>query len=148
MPGEMGAAEYRAQVCPTIAELELAIGDAAGARGPEADALFDALATHNPEAITPAVGPVRAHLARAAEIVGMWTPWPPGAETGSLLGPFIRHLLANLDAIERDAQAGVAPDAGEAAFVDDESRRQFARILEEARLVIGESPESPGSPAC
>jgi hypothetical protein len=148
MPDEMGAAEYLAQVCPTIAELELAFGNAAGARAPEAAALFDALEARDPEAILAALEPVRDHLKRAAEIVDMWTPWAPGEETGSLLRPFVRHLLANLDTIERDAQAGIAPDAGQAAFVDDESRRQFARILEAARLLIGESPESPGSPAC
>jgi hypothetical protein len=139
-PDELGAAAFQADMCTTLLEVEQAIGNAAGARGREAEALFDALEARDPDAILAAVGPVRNHVDVAAEIVANSIPWPPGEETRSLLESLLRHLATTLEDIERDAQAGIAPDAGAAAFVDAETGRQFQRILEASQEAFAQAP--------
>lgn len=139
-PDELGAASFQADVCTTLQRLEQAIGDATGARGPEAKALFDALEARDPDGIIAAAPPVRAHLTATAELLDNWTPWPPGEATHNMLFPFVRHLLNNLEAIEFDAKGGTAPDAGFAALVDAESVTQFAQILEASQEAFSHSP--------
>jgi hypothetical protein len=139
-PDELGAASFQADVCTTLQRLEQAIGDGAGTRGPEAGALFDALEARDPDAIIAAIPPARGHLDATVALLDTWTPWPPGEATHNMLSPFVRHLLINLDTIEFDAKAGVAPEAGFAALVDAESASQFAQLLEASREAFSHSP--------
>jgi hypothetical protein len=137
---DMRAAAFHADVCTALLELELAVGDDSGVRGPEAKALFDALDASDPEAILAAVGPVRRHLDRAAEIVDNWPRWPPGEETFGWLNPFVPQLLTNLDDIERDARAGIAPDAEWVALMNEEIATGFMRIREAAEEAFRQAP--------
>ena len=148
MPYEMALAEFTDRLCTTLDAVERALGNAAGAESPEAAAFGAALEAKDPAAILATLGPIREHLTSASREIGESVPFEPGDEPRALLEPFLRLLLANLGDIEREAQAGSAPAAGTAAFLDAEGERQFARIIEAARQVIGDSPESPGSPAC
>jgi hypothetical protein len=139
-PNELGAAAFQADVCTTILQVEQVIGPVVDPPGPEAEALFDALEARDPEAIVAAVEMVRSHLDIAADLIADWTPWPPGEETHSLLDALVRHLQTTLDDIERGARAGVAPDAGKAAFVDAETAAQFQRILEASEEAFAQAP--------
>lgn len=134
------AAAFHADVCTALLELELAVGTGAGVRGPEAKALFDALDARDPEAILAAVPPVRNHLDRAAEIVDHWTRWPPGEETFGWVNPFVPQLLTNVDDIERDARAGIAPDADWVALMNQEIATGFMRIREATQEAFRQAP--------
>ena len=149
MPPEVAAAEFVSGLCGTMGQLDLAVGTDPGAGGPAGDPFFAALDAHDAEAILAAIGPTRDLLTGASEQVVNWIPWDPGAETQRLLDPFLRHLLGNLGDIKRDAQAGNAPAAGTAAFLDEEGMRQLARIREAARAAIEEAVrQAPGVAAC
>jgi hypothetical protein len=139
-PFEAGAAAFQADVCTTLLQVEQAIGPVVDPPGPEAEALFDALEARDPNAILAAVEMVRSHLDIAAELIDNWTPWPPGQETHALLDVLVRHLQTTLDDIERDARAGLAPDAGKAAFVDAETAAQYQRILEASQEAFAQAP--------
>jgi len=135
-----GAATFHADVCTALLELELAVGNGAGVRGPEAKALFDALDARDPEAILAAVPPVRNHLDRAAEIVDNWTRWPPGEETFGWLNPFVPQLLTNVDDIERDARAGTTPEAEWVALMNEEIATGLMRIREATQEAFRQAP--------
>ncbi len=137
---DVGAATFHADACTALLELELAVGNGAGVRGPEAKALFDALDARDPEAILAAVPPVRNHLNRAAEIVANWSRWPPGEETFGWLNPFVPQLLTNVDDIERDARAGIAPDADWVALMNEEIATGFTRIREATQEAFRQAP--------
>lgn len=140
MSFDPGAAAFHADACTALLELELAVGDGAGVPGPEARALFDALDARDPEAILAAVPPVRNHLDRAAEIVENWPRWPPGEETFGWLNPFVPQLLTNVDDIERDARAGIAPDADWVALMNEEIATGFMRIREATQEAFRQAP--------
>jgi hypothetical protein len=77
---------------------------------------------------------------RAAEVVANWSRWPPGEETFGWLNPLVDQLLFTLDDLERDARAGIAPDLGMAAFMNEESSTQYRRIREAAEEAFRQAP--------
>ena len=143
-PSDPGAAAFGTTTCAAAAALELAIGNDAGALGPEAKAFTEALGAHDPARTLATVGPIRAHLVEARSIVNGRTVWEPGESAMTLLDQFLRAVEANVAMIEEDARSGIAPADPQAAFIGEAALIYFD-WLAQLRAVF---PLVPGDPGC
>jgi hypothetical protein len=114
------AEAFQALWCAAFDEFTLAVGNDAGAKGPEAAALAEAARANDGPAVLAAIPAVRAHIAEFGRLGHlMASGWEPGRAFAGVANALADRLLIDLAILESTVRGGGTPAReyfGEAAF--------------------------------
>lgn len=128
------AREFAAALCVAFDEFTLAVGNDAGAKGPEAAALAKAIEDRDAPAIAAAILAVRAHAAEFGRLGRlMASGWEPGRTLAGVVVALADTILADLATLETGARAGRFPAGRE--YIGEAAYPLYQRLFTEGRAL-------------
>jgi hypothetical protein len=119
-PPPASASAFSATWCLAFQEFEAAVGNDAGAMGPEAEALRDAVKSGSAPAVVAATPAVRAHVEEFGRLGRLMAAgWEPGRAFAGVAVELADRMLSGLDSLHAAAAGGELPTEpyfGEAEF--------------------------------